>query len=78
MEEPQDAKCAENAHDACLLVLNKQGNDGHHDDKRVHLAPPISDEGPEPVGERVDCELDDENGGEEKVQILDQVGCACW
>ncbi len=66
-EEPQDAKGAENADDARVLVRDEEGKDGHGDDEGVNLTPNVSDEGSEPVREGVDRELDGEDNGEKEV-----------
>jgi hypothetical protein len=77
-EEPQDAKGAEDADDACVLVRDEEGNDGHDDDKYVNLAPRVGKEGPEPVSEGVDRELNSKDRCKEEVQIFEEVGDSTW
>ena len=76
-EEPQDAEGAENADDARVLLRDEEGEDGHYDDEGVYLTPHVRDEGPKPVSQRVDGELDGKDDGEYTIVLLGKYEKKC-
>ena len=75
LHPPEEADHAEDAHhpqDRHGQVDGAEGGEGESDDDEVEEVP-AGEEGPPPVGDDVEAELEGEDGGEVEVQVVEDV-----
>ena len=72
-EEADDAKGAEEAQGGDGKVDGPEGEEGDEDVDGVEEVPAVADEGDEPVAVGVDGELEDEDEGEDDVEVVQGV-----